>query len=126
MNNEIVVTGVFAQLYARLVMAAIQRVHVYYSDLSPVVFGIQYTRMSKTQHNALWDLVAMTMRLDIENGRPPIAALYVSRANDTKKPSPAFFREYAKLTGKQLTEEEWNTLVERVWEQYAPDLRESK
>lgn len=125
-NEEIILTGVFAQLYSRLVSAAVQRVYVYYSDLSPVVFGVQFTRVSKEQHNALWDLIALTMRVDIEHGRPPLAALYVSRANDTKKPSQAFFNEYMKLTGRYLTDEEWKLLVENVWKQYAPEFCGSK
>lgn len=123
-NNEIVLTGVFAQLYSRLVTAAILKAHVYYSDLAPVVFGVQLTRMSQTQYAALWDMVARTMRLDIANNRPPVAALYVSRANETKKPSQAFFTEYKKLTGKHLTDEDWAKLVEEVWAHYTPDLRE--
>lgn len=123
-NNEIILTGVFAQLYARLVMAAVQRVHVYYSDLAPVVFGVQFTRVGKAQYKALEALILETMRLDIQNGRPPLAAVYVSRANDTKKPTQSFFNEYAKLTGKHLTDDEWSMLVEHVWKQYAPDIRE--
>lgn len=123
-NNEIVLTGVFAQLYSRLVTAAILKAHVYYSDLAPVVFGVQLTRMNQTQYAALWSMVAKTMRLDIANNRPPVAALYVSRANDSKKPTQAFFSEYKKLTGKYLTDEDWAKLVEEVWAHYTPDLRE--
>ncbi|QZE59563.1 hypothetical protein MPK66_gp319 [Erwinia phage pEa_SNUABM_2] len=123
-NSEVILTGVFAQLYSRLVMAAIQRVHVYYSDLAPVIFGVQFTRMGKAQYKALEALVVETMRVDIKNGRPPIAAIYVSRANDTKKPTQSFFDEYERLTGKRLTDDEWLVLVEQVWKQYAPDLRE--
>lgn len=123
-NTEIVLTGVFAQLYSRLVTAAILKAHVYYSDLSPVVFGVKLTRMDQTQYAALWEMVAKTMRLDIANNRPPVAALYVSRANDSKKPTQAFFSEYRKLTGKYLTDEDWAKLVEEVWAQYTPDLRE--
>lgn len=122
-NNEIVLSGVFAQIYSRLTTAAILKTYVYYSDLSPAVFGLQLD-VSAAQYNALWSFIVKTMRLDIENGRPPLAALYVSRANDEKTPAKKFFSAYYKLTGKHLTQADWQALVEDVWKSYAPDLRE--
>lgn len=122
-NNEIVLSGVFAQIYSRLISAAILKTYVYYSDLSPAVFGLQLN-VSTAQYHALWEFVVKTMRLDIANGRPPLAALYVSRANDEKAPAKKFFSEYYKLTGKRLTLDEWQALVEHVWKSYEPDLRE--
>ncbi|AXG67358.1 hypothetical protein MPK70_gp323 [Erwinia phage pEa_SNUABM_33] len=122
-NNEIVLSGVFAQIYSRLTTAAILKTYVYYSDLSPAVFGLQLN-VSTAQYHALWEFVVKTMRLDIANGRPPLAALYVSRANDEKAPAKKFFSEYYKLTGKRLTLDEWQALVEHVWKSYEPDLRE--
>ncbi|QZE56519.1 hypothetical protein pEaSNUABM40_00324 [Erwinia phage pEa_SNUABM_40] len=123
-NNEIILTGVFAQLYSRLTTAAVLETYVYYSDLAPVVFGVQLSTVSNSQYNALWELVAKTMRVDIAAGRPPLAALYVSRATDEKTPSKKFFKEYYKLTGVHLSETDWRALVEHVWKSYAPDLRE--
>ncbi len=122
-SNQIAVTGIYAQLYSRLISAAILGTHVYYSDLSPVVYGVNLTRMNASQYDALWDLVVATMRTDIENGRPPVAALFVSRSTDSKTPSKRFFQEYHKLTGKRLTDHEWQALVEQVWQVYTPNLR---
>lgn len=123
-KNEIVLSGVFAQIYSRLTTAAVLETYVYYSDLAPAVFGIQLSSIGKAQYEALWEFVVKTMRVDIENGRPPLAALYVSRANDEKEPPRKFFSEYYKLTGRRLTKTEWQALVEHVWKSYAPDLRE--
>lgn len=122
-HNEIILTGVFAQLYSRLVMAAVQHIHVYYSDLAPVVFGVQFTRTSPAQHIALQELVLETLRLDLKHNRPPVAALYVSRAGDTKLPMKSFFAEYTNITGQLLDEDSWQDLVEQVWRHYAPDLK---
>lgn len=116
---DIVLTGIFAQMYSRLVMAAINGLHVYYSDLAPVVFGIQYTRLHKEQAAVVWELLRMTMQMDVKHNRPPVAALFVSRATDTKRPGHAFFKEYEVLTGKKLTDEEWQELVVQVWSHYA-------
>lgn len=122
-TSEIVLVGVFAQMYSRLVMAAINGLHVYYSDLAPVVFGVQYTRLQKAQADVVWDLLRMTMKMDIQHERPPVAALFVSRATDTKRPGHAFFKEYEQLTGTKLTDEAWQELVKQVWAHYAaPDL----
>lgn len=122
-NNEIVLTGIFAQLYTRLVLAAILRTPVYYSDLVPVVFGLHLSNISTAQYDALWDMLVKTMRVDIANGRIPVAAMYVSKATDSKTPGKRFFREYRKLTGIDLQESEWSTLVSNLYAQYTPDLR---
>lgn len=122
-NNEILLSGMFAQLYARLITAAVLKTYVYYSDLAPIVFGVQLSVISSAQYDALWSLVKETMNVDIAHGRPPLAALYVSRASDSKLPAKKFFREYHKLTGKNLSEAEWQALVENVWEHYQPNLR---
>jgi len=122
-NNEILLSGMFAQLYARLMTAAVLKTYVYYSDLAPIVFGVQLSVISSAQYDALWSLVKETMNVDIAHGRPPLAALYVSRASDSKLPAKKFFREYHKLTGQNLSEAEWQALVENVWEHYQPNLR---
>ncbi|UAW96471.1 hypothetical protein MPK64_gp327 [Erwinia phage pEa_SNUABM_16] len=123
-NNEILLSGMFAQLYARLVTAAILKTHVFYSDLAPIVFGIQLSEVSTAQYDALWGLVATSMSVDISHGRAPLAALYVSRSTDDKKPSRKFFREYHKITGKHLSDKEWQALVQQVYTQYESNLRE--
>lgn len=120
MNTQIIVAGVLSQLYTRLITAAIMKAHVYYSDLAPVVFGVQLTKVGKSQYQALWDVVAMTMQMDHLHGRPPVAALYVSRANASKRPPAAFFTEYERLTGKRLDDDDWQDLVDEVWAAYSP------
>lgn len=118
-TSEIVMTGVFAQLYARLVMAAINRVHIYYMDLAPVVFGVQFSKMDNSQVEAVWQMLRMSMQMDMQHNRPPLAALFVSRASELKKPGRSFFNEYEKITGIKLSYEDWQKLVEEVWAHYS-------
>lgn len=120
-KTEVVNRAVLAQIYSRLTLAAVQKLFVYFNDLSPVVFGIQFCKLNDDQADALWELLRETMVMDAKANRPPLAALYITRTGGKKKPGAGFFQAYKTLYGSAITEEEWPTLVKQVWESYSPE-----
>lgn len=117
LNCNIVVQSAVAQVYTRLQLAAMHGVYAFYADLSPALFGISLTRVSTEQADTLWELIRLTMEMDSKANRLPLAALYISRVGNEKKPRAPFFIEYKRLYGKDLDSEGWDVLVRQVWEQ---------
>lgn len=121
-KSDVIVNGIFGQVYSRLVLAATQRVLVYYNELCPVVFGIQFSKMNKEQADVIWDILVETMRMDAKAGRLPLAALYISRKYE-KKPGAGFWSAYHTLYGSEISEDEWSELVEKIWNSYSMQER---
>jgi len=122
---EAVCVGVISQIYTRLTLAALNRVHVYYSDLAPMMYGASFSKLNDAQATAIWEVLRTTMQMDIKNGRPPLAALFVSRVGTELKPGAVFFKEYKRLTGVELDLDSWKNLVQEVWAAYTlPDILE--
>lgn len=117
-KSAVIERAIFGQIYSRLVLAATQGLPVYFNDLCPVIFGIQFTRMNKEQVDVIWKILIDTMRVDAKAGRPPLAALYLSRKNESK-PGETFWTSYKKFYGKSLSEEEWKEMVVSIWTQYS-------
>lgn len=117
-NSDLIVNAILGQIYSRLTLAATQGLHVYYNDLCPVVFGIQFTRLNKEQADVIWDILIETMRMDAKAGRLPLAALYISRKYE-KKPGAGFYNAYRTLYGKDIDENSWPDLVRQIWESYS-------
>lgn len=121
-KSDVIERAIFGQIYSRLVLAATHGLHVYFNDLCPVVFGVQFARLNKEQADVIWNILVETMRVDAKAGRPPLAALYISRKYD-KKPGVVFWTAYENLYGKTLTEDDWSELVKQIWNSYSSQER---
>lgn len=116
--NEVMVNSVCAQLYSRLTLAAAHGLYVYWADISPILFGMQFDKVDDEQSETLWALLELTIQMDADAGRPPLAALFVSRKGGKRKPRPTFFAAYKTYYGKKIDDADWEQLVESVWKSY--------
>lgn len=122
-KSDVIERAVFGQVYSRLVLAATQNVFVFFNDIAPVVYGIQFCRLQKEQTDLIWEILIDTMRVDAKAGRPPLAALYLSRKDAGRMPGHGFWTAYEKIYGKPLTEDEWSKLVKQIWNSYSMQER---
>lgn len=116
--NATVINSVVAQLYSRMTLAAAQGVYLHWSDLSPIVFGMHFDRVPDDMAESLWVLLGITMLTDSRANRPPLAALFISRKNGARTPNSRFFEMYAQYYGKEITIDDWSTLVANIWQSY--------
>lgn len=116
--NEILINSVCAQLYSRLTLAASQGLYVYWADVSPILFGIQFDKVEDDQAETLWALLELTIQMDANAGRAPLAALFVSRKGGKRKPKPSFFSAYKKYFDKKIDEDDWEKMVDAIWKSY--------
>lgn len=123
-KSDVIVRAVFGQVYSRLVLAATQNVFVFYNDLSPTVFGMQFCRLQKEQSDLIWDILLETMRTDAKAGRPPLAALYLSRKDGGKEPGAGFWSAYHNIYGSELSKDEWPKLVKEIWSSYSMQVND--
>lgn len=116
--NEVLINSICAQIYSRLTLAASQGLFVYWADLSPILFGAQFDKVADEQSDTLWKMLALTIEMDAAAGRPPLAALFVSRKNGRRKPMTPFFVTYETHYHKPLDEAGWDALVIHIWQTY--------
>ena len=117
-HNDIIVNGIFAQLYSRMTLAACQGLYVYWGDLSPVLFGMQFDKVDDDQAEALWAILDESIKMDAKADRLPLAALFVSRKNGRRAPREQFYVAYEYHYGKRITEQDWQDIVKRIWQSY--------
>lgn len=121
-DTNVIVRAVVGQVYSRLVLAATQNIHLFFNDLSPVIYGMQFTRLKQEQADLIWDVLYETMKIDAAAGRPPVAALYISRKYGDKIPGPGFWSAYKELYGTDISEADWLEIVNQIWKSYSmPD-----
>lgn len=116
--NEVMINSICAQLYSRLTLAASQGLYVYWGDLSPILFGAQFDKVDDEQSETLWKLLALTVEMDANAGRPPLAALFVSRRAGRRKPMSPFFTSYEAYYKRPLDDAGWEQLVAHIWQTY--------
>lgn len=117
-HNDIIVNGIFAQLYSRMTLAACQGLYVYWGDLSPVLFGMQFDKVDDDQAEALWAMLDASIKLDAKAGRLPLAALFVSRKGGQRTPREQFYLSYEYHYGTRIAEQDWQDIVKRIWQSY--------
>lgn len=118
-NASVIVRAVVGQVYSRLVLAATQNLFVFFNDISPAVYGMQFARLQKEQADLVWDVLYETMKIDAAAGRPPVAALYISRKHGDKIPGAGFWAAYRELYGTDISEDDWSELVKQIWKSYS-------
>lgn len=117
-HNDVLVSGIFAQLYSRLTLAACQGMYVYWNDLSPVLFGMQFDKVDDDQAEALWAILDASIKMDAKANRLPLAALFVSRKGGSRTPRDQFYVSYKHHYGKSITEQDWTEIVKQIWQSY--------
>ena len=116
--HEVMLNSICAQLYSRLILAAAQGLHLYWADVSPILFGAHFDNVKDEQADALWSLLEATVQLDSENNRPPLAALFVSRRHGRRKPLTPFYVMYKKYYGVDIDDAVWEKIVNDIWASY--------
>lgn len=110
--------GTAAQVYSRLVLAAMQKQVVFMKDLSPICYGIHFTKFNEDSMAAITSVLDALIEMDAKAGRLPLAALLVSRYHGLYVPSKAFFIKANKVYDEVFTSDNWEDLVQRIYEQY--------
>lgn len=116
---NVIVRAVVGQVYSRLVLAATQNIHLFFNDLSPAIYGVQFCRLRSEQADVVWDILYETMKIDAAANRLPLAALYLSRKGGEKVPGAGFWSAYRTLYGTEISEDDWSDLVKQIWKSYS-------
>lgn len=117
-THAVLAQSAFAQVYSRLTLAACQKQVMFFADVAPVCFGIQFSRLTESKLDVAWTLIEATMISDQKAGRKPLAALILTRSAGRYAPSAKFFQSYEKLFGVKLSDSEWERLVAEIFLDY--------
>lgn len=110
--------GTASQIYSRLVLAAMTKQVVFMKDLTPICYGIHFTKFNDENMEAMGSVLDALIEMDFKAGRLPLAALLVSRFQGGYTASNTFFIRANKLYKKNWNSENWEDLVEQIHNSY--------
>ncbi len=116
---QVIAQGTASQIYSRLVLAAMQQQVVFVGDLTPVAYGIHFTKMTDAHLDAMNEVIEALTQMDCNAGRPPVTALLISRLNGKYLPTRSYFQMVSRIYGYEITESDWEQLVDNVYSEYA-------
>ena len=123
-NNELMCEALMAQVYTRLVMAALHRTTVTSSDIAHILLGYRPTSLRKEQAQMINDIVCACFEFDARNKRKPLSALFVKAKQ--QQPGPKFAELCLKheLITKDVVQDEskfnawWRELTQDIYAAY--------
>ena len=126
MNNksDLLSEALVAQIYTRLVIAALHRTTVTSSDLAMILFGFRPTSLRKEQAQLINDIVCACFEFDARNNRKPLAALFVKAKQQQPGPKFAELCVSHNLTTKDIADDEpkfnswWHELTMDIYRAY--------
>lgn len=115
---QVYTQSLVGHIYTRFMQAALNGTYVTYPDIASVMFHYPLTTASKEQIDSMWSLFDLTIQMDANANRPPLAALFVSRVGGLRMPKTPFFDSYERHYGKKLSQAEWEELIKDIWDDY--------
>lgn len=117
-------TPVLAQVYGRLVSAAMTQTYVTSGDVTPLIYGYKPARMSQAQARLVSDVLTQLFEFDCRHGRKPIVALFVK--TNSQSPGPKFAElcvahglvDACAAEDTDAFQAYWSSLVEDIFASY--------
>lgn len=117
LHYNVLMQSYVARVYGVLQSAAFNRVLVTYRDIASLSMGFAPSKTSDDHAELMWAVLEKTMEIDAAMGKPPLAALFISRVGN--RPRAPFFKAYERLYNSTLSPEEWEQLVENIYQQHS-------